>query len=332
MGATAVDVPQTRNRAPVILVVDDDDAVRGYFRRLLTAEGYVVIEASDGPAGLAAIAAGKPDVVLLDVQLPGMTGFDVCRRTRQDVSTRLTPVVMVSAFGARTERAEGLEAGADDFLTKPIDTQELLARLRSLVRIKGYTDDLDSAGAIITAIATMIESRDGYTDGHCHRMANYATSLGRALHLDDADVQTLYRSGFLHDVGMLAISDSVLRKAGPLNPDEYELIKSHTVVGDALCSSLRSLQPVRPIVRSHHERLDGSGYPDGLTGDEIPLLAQIIGLVDVYEAVTTRRPYQEQHSADEAVHVLRRHVACGWRRGDLVETFVANLPATVSWS
>ena len=332
MGSRVVDVPPARNRAPVVLVVDDEETVRGFFRRLLTAEGYAVMEAGDGPSGLAAIAEGKPDVVLLDVQLPGMTGFDVCRRTRQNVATRLTPVVMVSAFGARSERAEGLEAGADDFLTKPIDTQELLARLRSLVRIKGYTDDLDSAGAIITTLATMIEARDGYTDGHCHRMANYATSLGRALHLDDAEMQTLYRSGFLHDVGMLAISDSVLRKAGPLSPDEYELIKSHTVVGDSLCSSLRSLQPVRPAVRSHHERLDGSGYPDGLSGDEIPLVAQIIGLVDVYEAITTRRPYQEQHSTDEAVHVLRRHVACGWRRDDLVETFVANLPATASWA
>jgi putative two-component system response regulator len=305
-----------------VLVVDDEPAVQRFLSRLLGTQGYTVECAGDGDSALRAIAEHSPHVVLLDIDLPDISGLDLCRRLRQNAATRLTPVIFITASDARALRIEGLEAGADDFLTKPVDTAELLARVRSLVRIKQYTDDLDSAASIILTLATMIESRDGYSPGHCHRMANYATSLGRAMKLDDGDLQALYRGGFLHDIGMLAISDSVLRRAGPLNPDEYELVKSHTVVGDALCSNLQSLRRVRPIVRSHHERLDGSGYPDRLVGDQIPLTAQIVGVVDVYEAVTTQRPYQDRREAQEAILLLRQHAERGWRRHDLVEAFV----------
>jgi putative two-component system response regulator len=199
---------------------------------------------------------------------------------------------------------------------------ELLARVGSLLRVKRYTDDLDSAASIIETLADMIEARDGYTQGHCHRMANYATALGRRLGLSEDDLQALQRGGFLHDVGMLAIPDPVLRKEGQLSPDEYELVKSHSVIGDALCGRLRSLSAVRTIVRHHHERSDGSGYPDGLQGDDIPLLAQIVGIVDVYDAVTTPRSYQQAKSTDAAVEILRRQVVQGWRRHDLAEEFI----------
>jgi putative two-component system response regulator len=251
----------------------------------------------------------------------GLDGFEVCRRLRSDPATRLTPVIIITGLRAREDRIEGIEAGADDFLTKPVDNHELLARVRSLARVKQYTDDLDSAASIIMALASMIEARDGCGEGHCHRMANYATRLGRAFGVDEEDLQTLHRGGFLHDIGMLAIPDGVIRKAGRLDVEEYDLVKSHTVVGDGLCSHLRSLQPVRPIVRHHHERLDGSGYPDGLSGSDLPLLAQIMGIVDVYEAVTTSAPYQDAQSVDQAIAVLRNHVERGWRRKDLVEAF-----------
>jgi putative two-component system response regulator len=166
-------------------------------------------------------------------------------------------------------------------------------------------------------LAVMIEARDGCNAGHCHRMANYAAALGRALDLTADEVQALHRGGFLHDIGMLAIPDGILRKAQALEPAELELVQSHTVIGDQLCANLRSLQAVRPIVRSHHERLDGSGYPDGLRGDDIPLVAQIMTIVDIFEAVTTDRPYQ----AAEAINILRRQGEQGWHRRDLVETF-----------
>lgn len=224
--------------------------------------------------------------------------------------------------GLEPRRANGLDAGADDFLTRPIDSQELLARVRALLRLKQYTDDLDSAASIIMTFSTMIEARGGADHGHCHRMANYATRLGRVVGLGELDLQSLYRGGFLHDIGMLAISDVVLLKRGPLTEEEYALIRTHTTVGDALCSNLRSLQSVRPIIRSHHEHLDGSGYPDGLRGERIALTAQIVGLVDVFEALTMPRLYQASRSADEAAAILRLQVERGWRDRDLFEAFL----------
>jgi len=253
--------------------------------------------------------------------MPGMDGFAVCRRLKDDPETRHVPVVLVTALDGRADRVAGLEAGADDFLTKPIDREELVARVGSAARLKRYTDDLDSAASIVMTLAVMIEARDGMTEGHCHRMANYATAVGRALGLGTTDLQALHRGGFLHDIGMLAIPPSVLLKAGPLEPDEFERIKSHTVIGDDLCRNLRSLQSVRPIVRHHHERRDGTGYPDGLRGDEIPLVAQIISVVDLYDAVTHTRPYQRMQSSDEAIGLLRRQAEEGLRDATIVETF-----------
>ena len=304
-----------------VLVADDEESVAELLRRMLVKDGYAVDVVNDGLSALAAVSERKPHVVLLDVNMPGMNGIDVCRRIKQDLANRLTPVVLVTGMAQREKRIEGLEAGADDFLSKPVDAQELLARVRSLVRMKRYTDDLDSAASLIMAMALLIEARDGNTEGHCHRMANYATALGRALNLGEEDLHALHRGGFLHDIGMLAIPDEVLKKSGPLDPEEFELMKSHTTVGDSLCGNLRSREPVRPIIRHHHERLDGSGYPDGLAGDDIPLIAQIIGVVDVYDAVTTRRPYQGAHSSQEAFEILRGQVVRGWRRPDLVDTF-----------
>ena len=304
-----------------VLLADDEESVAELLRRMLVKDGYTVEVVNDGLAALQAVNERKPHVVLLDVNMPGMNGIDVCRRIKQDLANRLTPVVLVTGMAQREKRLEGLEAGADDFLSKPVDAQELLARVRSLVRMKRYTDDLDSAASLIMAMALLIEARDGNTEGHCHRMANYATALGRALDLGEEDLHALHRGGFLHDIGMLAIPDHVLRKSGPLDPEEFQLMKSHTTVGDSLCGNLRSLEPVRPIIRHHHERYDGSGYPDGLKGDDIPLIAQIMGVVDVYDAVTTRRPYQGPHTAPEAIEILRGQVVRGWHRPDLVDAF-----------
>ena len=314
--------PGTRMRPPTVLVVDDDGAIRHLFERWLSAQGYSVVTAADGDEALEAVRRQPPDVVLLDVAMPKLDGIEVCRRIKRDGATRLTPVILVSAVDGVADRIEGFSAGADDFLSKPPDQGELLTRVGAVVRVKRYTDDLDSAASIITTLATMIEARDGHSDGHCHRMANYAAALGRRLNLDADDLQALRRGGMLHDIGMLAIPESVILKSGPLDPHEFDVVKTHTTVGDSLCANLRSLQAVRPIVRHHHERRDGSGYPDHLHGDEIPLLAQIISVVDVYDAVTTRRAYQPSKSADEAVGVLRSEADNVSRSRELVEDFV----------
>lgn len=304
-----------------ILVVDDDPKVRAVLERVLLKDGHSIETAENGHAALAAIARSAPDVILTDVTMPGMDGFELCQRLKMNVVTRLIPVVMVTGLSDRDNRIKGVEIGADEFLTKPVDPQELRARVRSLMRIKRYTDDLDSAASIVMAMAVMVEARDGHSEGHCYRMANYATALGRQIALGHDDLQTLHRGGFLHDIGMLAIPDIVLRRPGRLTAEEFELIKSHTVIGEQLCGNLRSLQAVRPIVRHHHERFDGSGYPDRLCGEQIPLLAQITGIVDVYDAITSPPSYQEALTPEAAVTVLLEQAASGWRNPGLVEEF-----------
>jgi len=306
-----------------VLVADDDEPETALLTRVLSEQGYAVDVARDGESALKAVSANPPDVILIDAMLPTLDGFEICRRLRREPATRLTPVILVPSLSSHAERIEAFDAGADEVLVKPIDTEELLARVRALARVKHYTDDLDSAASIIMTIALMIESRRGFAEGHCYRMANYAMALGRRLGLGGEDLQTLYRGGFLHDIGMLAIPDPILCKASPLDPAEHELVRSHPVVGDALMSNLRSLQAVRPIVRHHHEHLDGSGYPDGLRGNAIPLLAQVIGVIDIFDAVTTARPYQPARPRATAVAILREEADKGWYRREIVDDFVS---------
>jgi putative two-component system response regulator len=221
------------------------------------------------------------------------------------------------------DRIQAIEAGAQDFVRKPIDQAELKARVRSLMQIKRYTDDLDSAESVLRSLALMVEARDAYTDGHCQRLARYATELGLILNLPEEDLMTLGRGGYFHDIGKIALPDSILLKPSKLTEEEFARIKEHPEAGDRLCGDLRALRRVRPIVRHHHERLDGSGYPDGLSGDQIPVLAQIIGIVDVYDAMTTTRPYRQPVSPEAALGELAREVERGWRRKDLVDAFTA---------
>ena len=305
-----------------VLVVDDIAGNARLVEALLAPDGYAVRTAGDGAEALRLVRSEPPDLLLMDVMMPDVDGFEACRRIKQDPNTRLIPVVLVTSLDDTASRLRGIEAGADDFVSKPFNAPELRARVRSLLRIKSYTDDLDSAESVIVSLALTIEARDTTTSGHCQRLAQYASALGQTLGLDEDDVSALARGGYLHDVGKVGIPDAVLLKPGPLAREEYELIKQHTVIGDRLCGELRSLRKVRSIVRHHHERLDGSGYPDGLRGDAIPLLAQITGIVDVFDALTTDRPYRPALPVAWAAEELRREAARGWRRGDLVNTFL----------
>jgi cyclic di-GMP phosphodiesterase len=315
---------QTNQR---ILVVDDARENRTLLERLFTGHGYIVETAQDGESALECIARAAPDIVLLDVQMPGPDGFEVCRRLKNDPATRLIPIVLITGLSDGRSRLEGINAGADDFVNKPFDAEELLARIRSLVRLKQFTDDLDSAESVILSLALTVEARDATTSGHCQRLARYATMLGAALRLGNEEISALHRGGYLHDLGKIAISDAVLLKPHRLTESEYTEMKKHTVIGEKLCGPLRSLALVRPIVRHHHERLDGSGYPDQLRGSEVPLLAQIVGIVDAFDAITTNRPYRRAQPERFAFEQLRADAARGLCSRDLVETFIAALEA-----
>jgi putative two-component system response regulator len=305
----------------VVLVADDDPSVRALLHELLTRDGYRVDAVGDGESVLAALEQ-SPDVILLDVRLPGPDGLAVCREIKSNPATRLTPVIILTGLPERDYRISAINVGADDFLTKPFDVEELRARVRSLIRFKRYTDELESAESVILRLALVVEARDTYTSGHCERLARYATAMGRHLRLSEDDIAALFRGAYLHDVGKIGVPDAVLRKAGPLTVEETAVMRQHPIIGERLCGELRSLAKVRGIVRHHHEYLDGSGYPDGLGGAAVPLLAQIVSLVDAFDAMTTSRPYRAALSVEQAVHQLDREVEQGRRSRDLVDALV----------
>ena len=315
-----------------VLIVDDYEANISALRQLLERQGYEVLTASNGRDALDLVHREHPDPVLLDVVMPGMTGLDVCASLKNVAETCLTPVVLVSALQERATRLEGLEAGADDFLSKPVDPQELYARVRTLIRLKRLTDDLESAESLFLTLGRFIEARDPYTVNHCDRLAQYATALGSSLNLDPSELDALYRGAFIHDIGKIAIPDRILLKKGKLTRTEYDLMKTHPIIGDDLCRTVRLLEAVRPIVRHHHERLDGRGYPDGLAGDEIPLLARIVKVVDVFDALTTDRPYRKALTMDAALEIMRGDADAGWCEAVLVEAFVDVLPEAIQKS
>jgi cyclic di-GMP phosphodiesterase len=306
-----------------VLVVDDVPANMHGLRQLLAAQGYDVLTAQDGEEAIDVATRERPDIVLTDIRMPKKDGFEVCRELRSREATRLTPVILVTGSAETDDKIRAIDAGASEFLSKPIDISELRVRVRSLVQLKRYTDDLDSAEAVLRSLALTIEARDSYTEGHCERLANYAVALGRRLQLPEEDLLTLERGGYFHDIGKIGIPDRVLLKRGKLTAAERRIMSQHPVIGERLCGDLRVLHNVRPIVRHHHERLDGSGYPDGLAGDAIPLLAQIIGIVDVYDAVTTNRPNRRALSREHAFGELLLETKRGLHRRDLVETFIA---------
>jgi putative two-component system response regulator len=306
-----------------ILVADDTDSIRALYRKLLAGDGHEVVDVADGEAALAAVQKHHPDVVLLDVTMPQLDGLEVCRRLKSDPATRLTPVVLVTGLSDLQSRIKGIEAGADEFLSKPVHPLELRARVGSLTRMKHLLDALDSAEAAFMTLALTIEARDPTTSGHCERLARHAVALGRALNVGESDLQALHRGGYLHDVGKVGVPDSVLLKRGPLTASEFELMKKHPDIGDSLCAPLQSLRTVRPIIRCHHERLDGSGYPQGLSGDEVPLLAQIVGICDVFDALTSHRPYRPALSAEDAARHLLKEAAEGKFLRDYVEAFLS---------
>ena len=304
-----------------ILIVDDETGARAALEFLLRREGFQVRDAADGRTAIQECASFRPDLILLDIMMPGMDGFEVCRRIKATPETRLTPVVLITGLTATEDRIKGINAGADDFLSKPIDLNELLARTRSLLRLKQYTDELENAEAVLFSLAHSIEARDPYTHGHCERLAEMSARMGERLGLTEEQIKALRRAGVVHDIGKVAVADSILLKPGPLTADEAKIMQKHPVVGERICAPLKTFRLVLPIIRHHHEKHDGSGYPDGLQGEEIPLTARILQLSDVYDALTTDRPYKVAFTPEVALDLMEEEAERGWWDRELFEAF-----------
>ena len=305
-----------------VLVVDDDKDIVRFLQFVLAKEGYIVGSAFDGQEALEKVKDDPPDLIVLDIVMPRMDGFEVCRRLKNAPNTRLIPVVMITALGELSDKIKAINVGADDFLHKPYEKVELLARVRSLLRVKHLNDELDNAENVIYALARAVEAKDSYTEGHTERASSYATALGRRLGLPEKDIVALHKAGILHDMGKIGVKDAILNKPGPLTDAEFEAIKEHPVRGQRICASLRSIQDAVPIIRWHHERLDGTGYPDGLKEDEIPVTAQLMGIVDVYDALSSDRPYRKALPTEECFEILREEGRKGWRNPEYVEAFI----------
>ena len=278
---------------PTILVADDDGNYRGLLGELLKEQGYHVASAKDGEDALEIVKSQPIDLALVDVMMPRRSGFSVCRALKSKPETRLIPLVLVTGLDSTEDHIRGIECGADDFLNKPVQKAELLARVRSLLKLKQFTDELEYSEVVINSLALSIEAKDPYTEGHCERLSKYSVSLAQRVGLPEEQCLALRRGGIVHDIGKVAVPEHILLKPGRLTEKERKIMEQHPVIGERICAPLKSFRLVLPIIRHHHERLDGSGYPDGLKGDQIPLTARILSAVDIFDALTTDRPYRK---------------------------------------
>ncbi len=316
-------MPASERHEGIILVADDNEGNRELLSALLSAEGYQVVCVPNGHQALEHVNSGSIDLALLDVVMPRPTGFEVCQAMKAKPETRLIPVVLLTSLNSDSDRIHGIMCGADDFLSKPLNKHELLARVHSLLRLKQFTDELDNAETVLFSLALSIEAKDPYTEGHCDRLSKYSVALAEKLDLPDHLRVALRRGGLIHDIGKLAVPEHILLKPGPLTPEERKIMERHTIEGERICAPLRSFRNVLPIIRHHHEKQNGSGYPDGLKGEQIPLTARILQVTDIYDALTTDRPYRKALPQEKAFTILREEVKRGWWDGSILDEFEA---------
>jgi putative two-component system response regulator len=319
----AISLP--RRKSARVLVVDDNRENAILTRELLHTDGYDVQIADNAARAEMLIREDPPDLILLDVVMPGKSGIELCRELKNNPETRLIPVVMITGLTERDDKIRAIEAGADDFLNKPIFPEEMFARVKSLLKLKEFTDELENAESVLCTLALSVESRDPYTGGHCERLADYAADLGEHLGLSDDEIVALRRGGYLHDIGKITVPDEILKKGSNLTSREWEVMRQHPVTGENICRPLKTLKDVLPIIRHHHEHWDGSGYPDALKGEDIPLLARVLQVVDVYDALRTARPYKPALAHEDAARVMKNESNAGLWDPDLVRAFFNRL-------
>jgi putative two-component system response regulator len=318
---------------PRVLVVDDVPANRELLIAHLEALKYDVREARDGYEALDAVAAEEPDLILLDVDMPRLDGIAVCQRLKAHPTRRLIPIVILTASHDPGQRLRGIAAGANDYLSKPFDANELLVRTRVLLRERELNKRLDATENVLFTLARAVEARDRYTIHHAERVGRYSQEIGSLLGFDAEDDELLYQGGLLHDLGKIAIPDAILLKPGKLTPEEFAVMQRHSAEGERICLSLRSVSFYLPIIRHHHERIDGTGYPDRLRNGDIPIGARIVAVADAWDAMTSDRPYRAGMSYDQALTELRKGAGTQWDHevvGSLVHLIEGGVLSRVS--
>jgi len=309
------------DRQQTVLIVDELDINRRLLRAMMKATPYRVLEAKRASDALHILDTELVDLVILDLMMPEMSGPEFCQRVKTNRRTQLVPVLMITSVQGVENEIAGIASGADEFLTRPLHPESVRTRIRNMLRNKAAIDSLEEAETILFALAQAVEKRDKYTGDHCDRLARYSVGLGIALGLPRVELLALHRGGYLHDIGKISVPDAILFKQGRLDEDEWVIMRSHTTKGEDICRPMKTLTPVLPIIRNHHERWDGSGYPDGMKGEEIPLLARILQIADIYDALTTSRPYKKAYTHDEAMQTMEQEVRKGWRDPELVSLF-----------
>jgi cyclic di-GMP phosphodiesterase len=302
-----------------ILVIDDEPGVRQLLRRLLEPAGYEVAESGSAENGLHSIRTDPPDLVFLDLQLPDRSGHEVLEEVRADPATRLLPIVMLTGVATSLEKIRAHREGVTDFMAKPFSPAELLPRVRSLVMLKQFADEHEHAERVILTLAKTIDARDPHTAGHSGRVAEYADRIGHRIGLDTVSRNEMRRGALFHDLGKIVVPDSILRKPGPLTTEERAIIQEHPVVGHDLLSPMKTMRKSLAVVYHHHEKLDGSGYPAGISGDEIPQSVRIVTVADIFDALTSERSYRRRLKAGTAFEILDEGVSKGWWDPRVVE-------------
>jgi putative two-component system response regulator len=316
----------TPRSGQTVLVVDDNPFITSLLEHGLRAEGYRVHTALDGAEALRRARESSPDLILLDLNLPRITGDEVCRRLKSDPATSLIPIVMITGSGAARDKIQAWDYGADDFLTKPFHMVEVTTRCRSLLRIKRLIEERESAEKVVFALARAVEAKSPYTHGHSERVTTYSLALAREAGVSAPELEVLRKGALLHDVGKISIPDVILNKPGPLTADEFDVIKQHPGQGAHIVEPLASIRDAVPIIRHHHERLDGAGYPDGLRGDEIPLLVRVLSVCDVYDSLSSERPYRAPIPHPRCLEMLRENALGGGLDPELVAIFTELAP------
>lgn len=282
----------TEENAPVILIVDDLEAHLELMEAILTREGYKVRATLHPEEALQIIREFSPDLAILDVMMPGMNGYELCKKLKVLSKENYFPVILVTSLNQLSDKINGIESGADDFFSKPFNNIELTTKIRSLIKLKRLQDELESSENIIFTLAIAIEAKDPYTKGHSERVGNLSSEFASFIGLSETEVINIKKGGILHDIGKIGLSENILHKGHSLSPEDWELVKRHPSVGMEICKPLYSLRQLIPIITHHHERWDGRGYPQGLKGEEIPLSARIVNVIDTFDAMISIRPYR----------------------------------------